>query len=71
MAPPEERDAASAIYVVAFQIGIGGGAFIGERFVSAGLLGVLPLLAAAMALVSCLLVAGARQVFPARLTYVS
>ncbi|NMO52112.1 MFS transporter [Actinoplanes sp. TBRC 11911] len=71
VAPPEERDAASAIYVVAFQIGIGGGAFIGERFVSAGWLGVLPLLAAAMALVSCVLVARARQVFPDRMTYAS
>jgi predicted MFS family arabinose efflux permease len=71
VAPPGERDAASAIYVVAFQIGIGGGAFLGERFVSAGLLGALPLLAAVMALVSCVLVARARQAFPDRVTYVS
>ena len=30
---PLARDAASAVYVVAFQIGIGGGALVGERFV--------------------------------------
>ena len=35
---PQARDAASAMYVVAFQIGIGGGALLGERFFSAGLL---------------------------------
>jgi predicted MFS family arabinose efflux permease len=39
---PRRRDAASAVYVVAFQVGIGGGAFIGERFVSAGMLGSWP-----------------------------
>ena len=61
---PRNQDAAMAVYVVAFQIGIGGGAFIGERFVSAGWLGALPVLAAVMALISCLLVASARQVFP-------
>ncbi len=32
---PTARDAASAAYVVAFQIGIGGGAFVGERLVGA------------------------------------
>jgi predicted MFS family arabinose efflux permease len=65
---PRARDAASALYVVAFQIGIGGGAFIGERFVRGDHLGGLPVLAAALALVACLLVASARQVFPARLS---
>jgi predicted MFS family arabinose efflux permease len=65
---PRARDAASALYVVAFQIGIGGGAFIGERFVRGDRLGGLPVLAAALALIACLLVVSARPVFPARLT---
>jgi predicted MFS family arabinose efflux permease len=62
---PRSRDAASALYVVAFQIGIGGGAFIGERLVSTGHLGRLPLLAAVLALLACALVLGpARAAFP-------
>jgi predicted MFS family arabinose efflux permease len=65
---PRNQDAAMAVYVVAFQIGIGSGAFVGERFVGAGWLGALPLLAALLSGVSCLLVAAARQVFPARIT---
>jgi predicted MFS family arabinose efflux permease len=65
---PRSRDAASAVYVVAFQVGIGGGAFIGERFVTGGMLGVLPLLAAILAFVSCVLVAASRTVFPSRLS---
>ncbi|MGX6603654.1 MFS transporter [Micromonosporaceae bacterium Da 78-11] len=64
---PRARDAASAVYVVAFQIGIGGGAFVGERFVRAGHLGMLPVLAAVLALIACLLVAVARDVFPTHL----
>ncbi|MFF5295500.1 MFS transporter [Paractinoplanes globisporus] len=64
---PRARDAASAVYVVAFQIGIGGGAFVGERFASAGRLGALPLLAAGLALVALAVVVSARSVFPARL----
>jgi predicted MFS family arabinose efflux permease len=63
---PQARDAASAAYVVAFQIGIGGGAFIGERFVQAGLLGVLPALAAVFALIAGAIVLTARQTFPTR-----
>jgi predicted MFS family arabinose efflux permease len=65
---PRSRDAASAVYVVAFQVGIGGGAFIGERFVTGGMLGALPLLAAILAFVSCVLVAASRTVFPSRLS---
>jgi predicted MFS family arabinose efflux permease len=66
---PRARDAASALYVVAFQIGIGGGAFLGERMVRAGHLGVLPLLAATLAIVAVVLIATVgRQVFPARLS---
>jgi predicted MFS family arabinose efflux permease len=65
---PRARDAASALYVVAFQIGIGSGAFVGERFVRNGWLGWLPALTAALALAACVAVLFARQVFPARLT---
>jgi predicted MFS family arabinose efflux permease len=61
---PAARDAASAVYVVAFQIGIGGGALIGERLVEADRLGLLPVLAAALALIACLVVVAARQAFP-------
>jgi predicted MFS family arabinose efflux permease len=61
---PQARDAASAVYVVAFQIGIGGGAFLGERFVRAGLLGVLPALAAGLAFAAGVIVLAARQTFP-------
>jgi predicted MFS family arabinose efflux permease len=55
------------VYVVAFQIGIGGGAFVGERFVRAGQLGWLPVLAAGTALVAGLLVIVSRRAFPNRL----
>ena len=66
---PRARDAASALYVVAFQIGIGGGAFLGERIVRAGHLGVLPLVAAALAVATIVLIATVgRRVFPARLS---
>lgn len=64
---PQARDAASAVYVVAFQIGIGGGALLGERFVSAGLLPWLPLIAAALAVLAGALVLRSPQAFPARL----
>ena len=65
---PRARDAASAVYVVAFQVGIGSGAFVGGRFVQAGRLGALALLTAAFALVACVAVVAARRVFPARLS---
>jgi predicted MFS family arabinose efflux permease len=65
---PRARDAASAVYVVAFQVGIGSGAFVGERFVQAGRLGPLALLTAVFALVACVAVISARRVFPARLS---
>ena len=61
---PQARDAASAVYVVAFQIGIGGGALLGERFVSAGRLGWLPALAAVLTAVAALIVLAARRAFP-------
>ncbi|GAB2582830.1 MFS transporter [Paractinoplanes abujensis] len=66
---PRARDAASALYVVAFQIGIGGGALLGERMVRAGHLGVLPLVTAGLAVTAVVLVLTAgRRVFPARLS---
>ncbi|MBL7254524.1 MFS transporter [Paractinoplanes lichenicola] len=66
---PRARDAASALYVVAFQIGIGGGALLGERMVRAGQLGVLPLVTAGLAVAAVVLVLTAgRRVFPARLS---
>ncbi|GIM93492.1 MFS transporter [Paractinoplanes toevensis] len=64
---PRARDAASAVYVVSFQIGIGGGAFVGERLTSAGYLGALPLLAAGFAVIALALVVPARELFPSRL----
>jgi predicted MFS family arabinose efflux permease len=65
---PTARDAASAVYVVAFQIGIGGGAFLGERLVTGGHLGVLPLLAGALALTASVVTALSPAVFPHRIT---
>ena len=62
---PQARDAASAVYVVAFQVGIGGGALLGERFVSSAHLAWLPGLAAALTVVAALVVLAARQTFPA------
>ena len=61
---PRARDAASAVYVVAFQIGIGGGAFVGERFVRAGHLVALPVTAAVLILASGLIVFASRDAFP-------
>ncbi|GAA2902878.1 MFS transporter [Actinoplanes cyaneus] len=65
---PTARDAASAVYVVAFQVGIGGGAFVGERFVTAGELGMLPLLAGVFAVLAGILVLTSREVFPSRIS---
>ncbi|MCM4077333.1 MFS transporter [Paractinoplanes hotanensis] len=66
---PRARDAASALYVVAFQIGIGGGAFLGERMMRAGHLGVLPLVTAGFAVVAiAVIVTVGRRTFPARLS---
>jgi len=62
---PQARDAASAVYVVAFQIGIGGGALLGERLVSAAHLPWLPVLATVLTVAATLAVLAARQTFPA------
>lgn len=65
---PRSQDAASAVYVVAFQIGIGGGALVGERIFSGGGLHALPALGAGLALAAVIIVAGARKVFPLSIT---
>ncbi|MCU4186576.1 MFS transporter [Acidiferrimicrobium sp. IK] len=54
---PHAADAASALYVVAFQIGIGGGALVGAALVAGGHLAVLPGLGALLALAAGAVVA--------------
>lgn len=61
---PRSVDTASALLVVAFQIGIGGGALAGSLLVDAGLLAVLPIAGAALALAGLLAVLASRQTFP-------
>lgn len=63
---PHAQDAASAVYVVAFQIGIGGGALAGERLVGAGQLGTLPVVAAITALAAGAITMAATRAFPRR-----
>ena len=48
-AAPEAAEIASALLVVAFQIGIGGGALVGSLLVGSGHLADLPLLGALLA----------------------
>lgn len=54
---PHRADLASALYVVAFQVGIGGGALVGAPLVAAGDLRALPALGAALAAVAVVLLA--------------
>jgi predicted MFS family arabinose efflux permease len=61
-----EADLASAVYVVAFQIGIAAGAGIGGVFVDAGGVGVVPFAAAAAIAVGGLAIRSGRRAFPAR-----
>jgi len=63
---PDAQDAASAVYVVAFQIGIGGGALLGERLFGAGRLDALPPIAAVLAVAAGAVGLSARRVFPLR-----
>jgi predicted MFS family arabinose efflux permease len=63
---PRSQDAASAVYVVAFQIGIGGGALVGEHLFVAGHLHQLPVLGAVLATAAVVLTLSARKVFPLR-----
>jgi predicted MFS family arabinose efflux permease len=60
---PHAQDAASAVYVVAFQIGIGGGALAGDRLVVAGRLGALPVVGAVLAVAAALIVLAGRSAF--------
>lgn len=64
---PQSADTASALYVVAFQIGIGGGALAGSIVVSAGHLAELPILGAALAAAGTLVLLAARRAFPSRI----
>jgi predicted MFS family arabinose efflux permease len=63
---PADPDTASAIYVVAFQIGIGGGALAGSVLVGAGQLMSLPVVAAVCFVLGTLFVAKAQRAFPTR-----
>jgi predicted MFS family arabinose efflux permease len=63
---PRSADTASSLYVVGFQIGIGGGALVGSLLVNAGLLAVLPVAALALAAVGLVIVLAARRAFPSR-----
>ena len=63
---PRSADTASALYVVAFQIGIGGGALAGSLLVNAGELAVLPVAGLALAAIGLLVVLLSPRAFPAR-----
>ncbi|MFG1925025.1 MFS transporter [Cryptosporangium sp. NPDC048952] len=67
---PQSADAASAVYVVAFQVGIGGGSFLGERIVRAGYLEVLPIVGLGLAAAAFVIVVASRRAFPSRLATV-
>ena len=62
---PRSADTASALYVVAFQIGIGGGALAGSLLVEAGLLSALCVVGTALAAAGLLVTLAARRAFPA------
>ena len=61
---PDNQEAASAVYVVAFQIGIGLGSFLGDRFVAADQLDILPVFSALVAVTAGIVVLAARRTFP-------
>ena len=61
---PRSADTASALFVVAFQIGIGGGALVGSVLVDAGFLAGLCLTWAALAAAGLLVVLAAGRAFP-------
>ena len=63
---PRSADTASALYVVAFQIGIGGGALVGSLLVDTGVLAGLCVIGAALAASGLLIVLTARRAFPSR-----
>ncbi|MEI5584251.1 MULTISPECIES: MFS transporter [unclassified Agromyces] len=55
-APPERRDAASALYTTAFNVGIGGGALIGGVLFGAFGIGAVPIAYAGMLVVAAVIV---------------
>jgi predicted MFS family arabinose efflux permease len=61
---PGFADTASALYVVAFQIGIGGGSLGGALLVDSGRLGDLPAIAAVLAATGTIILLIARRAFP-------
>src|SRR5487761_1818490 len=63
---PRSADTASALYVVTFQIGIGGGALAGSVLVDNGLLGQLPVVGLVFAAAGTVLLLAARRAFPSR-----
>jgi predicted MFS family arabinose efflux permease len=63
---PLSQDAAASVQVVAFQIGIGTGALLGDRLYGNGYLYLLPLLGAVLTTIAMLLVFRAKETFPPR-----
>lgn len=61
---PLSQDAAASVQVVAFQIGIGSGALLGERLYGLGFLWLLPVLGATLTGAAALFTLRARQTFP-------
>lgn len=62
---PGSGELESAVYVVAFQVGIAAGALVGALFVSAGAFTALPFAAAAAVAVGTVAVLAGRRAFPA------
>jgi predicted MFS family arabinose efflux permease len=60
---PQMPDTASALYVVAFQIGIGGGALIGAGLLGSGALGSIPVVALALVAIGSAIAAVSGQTF--------
>ena len=61
---PRSPDTASALYVVAFQVGIGGGALIGSVLVDGGHLAALPLAGFVFAALGTMVLLASRKAFP-------
>jgi predicted MFS family arabinose efflux permease len=63
---PRSPDTASALYVVMFQVGIGGGALAGSVLVDSGLPGQLPVTGTVLAAAGTAVLLAARRAFPGR-----
>jgi predicted MFS family arabinose efflux permease len=61
---PAVQDTASAVYVVAYQIGIGGGALLGGILVSHGLVRELTIVGAVTAVIAAVVVSASVRAFP-------